>query len=232
MQEKDLQEAQIFARTSGVKAIVYGAPGSAKTPLINTAPRPVLLACESGLLSMRGSTVPTWQAFTPERIDEFFKWFFNSTEAKNYDTLAIDSASQMAEIYLQGALKGTSKAGNKKHGQAAYGDMATAVMDHLRPLYYMQQKHAYVICKEAENDAGLKRPSFPGQILNVEAPHLYDFILHLGIKNVPPQPGFMGGQMLAFQCRQNLDVLARNRTGNLNEYEPPDFNALVQKAMS
>lgn len=220
MQSNDLRPAKDFAQANGCKALIYGAPGSAKTPLINTAPRPVLLACEAGLLSMKGSTVPTWQAFTPERIDEFFKWLLNSNEAKNFDTVAIDSAAQLADTYLQRALK------TNKHGKAAYGEMATAVMDHLRPLYYMQQKHTYVICKETEV-GGMKRPYLPGQQLNVDVPHLYDFILHLGIKNVPNV-----GQTLAFQCNQTYDALARNRTGNLADYEQPHFGELVKKALS
>lgn len=225
MDQKDLKPASTFAVSSGVKALIYGAPGSAKTPLISTAPRPVLLACENGMLSMKGSNVPTWQAFTPQRIDEFFRWLFTSNEAKNYDTVAIDSASQMADVYLQGALNGTSASGKKVHGLAAYGDMADSVMDHLRPLYYMQEKHTYVICKETEI-SNMKRPYFPGKYLNPEVPHLYDFILHLGIKNTPV------GMTLAFQCNQTYDVLARNRTGNLADYEPPNFSTLVQKAMS
>lgn len=225
MNAADLVHASKFAVTSGVKALIYGAPGSAKTPLISTCPRPVMLACEAGMLSMKGSTVPTWQAFTPQRIDEFFKWLFSSAEVKNFDTVAIDSASQLADIYLQAEINGTSASGKKVHGLAAYGAMATAVMDHLRPLYYMQQKHTYVICKETTLE-GMKRPYFPGQQLNAEVPHLYDFILHLGIKNVPQM-----GQTLAFQCNQTYDVLARNRTGNLNDYEQPNFATLVEKAM-
>lgn len=226
MDAKDLRPASTFAASSGCKALIFGAPGSAKTPLISTAPRPVLLACEAGLLSMKGSNVPTWQAFTGDRIDEFFRWLFTSAEAKNYDTVAIDSASQLADVYLQEALSGKSKSGNKAHGLAAYGIMATAVMDHLRPLYYLQNKHTYVICKETEVST-MKRPYFPGQQLNAEVPHLYDFILHLGIKNVPGV-----GNTLAFQCNQTYDVLSRNRTGNLSDYEQPDFGKLVQKAMA
>src|SRR6185312_5451567 len=185
----------------------------------NTAPRPVLLACEPGLLSMRGSMVPTCQAFTPEAIDDFFKWFFNSAETKNYDTLAVDSISQMADTYLQKALK------IQKHGLKAYGDMATAVMDHLRPLFYTQHKHTYLIAKEGIFE-GVRRPYFPGNQLNVDVPHMYDFILHLGIQNVPAM-----GQVKAFRCNETIDVLARHRTGNLNEFEPPDFGLIVKKAM-
>jgi hypothetical protein len=62
MDIRSLRPARDFAVQYGVKAIVYGPPGSGKTPVINTAPRPVMLVCEPGLLSMRTSTVPTFFA--------------------------------------------------------------------------------------------------------------------------------------------------------------------------
>lgn len=220
MDQRDLREASTFARMYGCKAIVYGGTGSGKTPISNTCPKPVFLACEPGLLSMRNSKIPAYEAMTAERIDEFFKWLFNSNETKQFDTVIVDSISFMADIYLQRALK------TKKHGLQAYGDMATSVMDHLRPLYFMQQKHTYLIAKE-QIVADQKRIYFPGDILNKEVPGLYDFILHLGIKNIPGM-----GQLKAFQCTETFDVLARNRTGNLADYEPPDFSQLVKKAMS
>jgi len=231
MDIRDLKAAGEHAQNFGVKAIIYGAAGTGKTPILNTAPRPVLLATEAGLLSMRGSTIPTYEAYTSQRVDEFFKWFFNSTETKNFDTLGIDSGSQIADIYLNAALAGTSKQGNKKHGMAAYGEMATNTMEHLRTLYYTRYKHVYMICKEEIADVdyqSLRRPYFPGKVLPIDVPHLYDFIIRLAKTNVP---GIVG-ETLAFQCVGNMNVLARNRTGNLNEYEPPHFGELVNKAMN
>lgn len=227
---RDLKAAGEHANNFGCKCIIYGPAGTGKTPILQTAPRPVLLATEAGLLSMRGSSIPTYEAYTSQRVDEFFKWFFNSTETKNFDTLGIDSGSQIADIYLNAALQGTSKQGNKKHGMAAYGEMATNTMEHLRTLYYTRYKHVYMVCKEQIIDVdyqSLKRPYFPGQVLPIDVPHLYDFIIRLAKTNVP---GIVG-ETLAFQCVGNMNVLARNRTGNLNEYEEPHFGKLVQKAM-
>ncbi len=224
MKLSDLKPAKDFANQFGVKAIIYGAPGSGKTPLINTAPRPLLLACEPGLLSMRNSTVLTYQGYTVTEIDEFFKWFFNSEETKNFDTLAIDSISQMADIYLQEALR------TNKHGLKAYGEMATRSMEHLRGIYYTRNKHAYLTAKESSNnDNGLhyRKPYMPGQQLPVEVSHLFDEILHLGLQNIPGV-----GTHKGFRCNASIDTLARDRTGMLNEFEPPHFGKLVERCMS
>jgi AAA domain len=223
MNLQNLRPARDFAQNFGVKAVIYGPAGSGKTPVINTAPRPLLLACEPGLLSMRTSSVPTFVGSTPELIDEFFKWFFESSETKNFDTLAVDSTSHMAEIYLQKALR------TNKHGLQAYGEMATNTLKHLRTLYFTQYKHTYLIAKQEiinENGLTTRRPYYAGRQLPVELPHMYDQILHLDIHSVPGM-----GQIKSFQCAQTLDVMARDRTGQLAEFEPPDFGRIVAKAM-
>lgn len=219
MNANDLRPAREFAQSFGAKCLIYGPPGSAKTPIINTATRPVLLATEPGLLSMRTSNVPTWVAPTKARIDEFFKWFELSAEAKNYDTLAIDSTSQMCNIALDES--------NSKHGLAQYGDMADYVYPYLKRLYYMREKHMYLIAKEELTSDGKRRPSFPGKFMPAEVPHLYDCILRLAITPVPNI-----GETLAFRCNGTIDIVARNRTGTLADFEPPDFTALVNKVMS
>ncbi len=224
MDIRDLKSAGEFALNFGCKSIIYGPAGSAKTPIFSTASRPLLLATEPGLLSMKGSKIPTYEAYTPAKIEEFFKWFFNSTETKNFDTLGIDSASQIADIYLIDAQK------NNKHGLKAYGEMAEATMGHLRTLYYTRYKHTFVICKEEVKDLdgqSMRRPYFPGQVLPIQVPHLFDFILRLS-KTIIPNVG----EMLAFQCNGTYNVMARNRTGNLEDYEEPHFGKLVEKAMS
>jgi hypothetical protein len=224
MKMSDLRPANDFARSYGVKCVVYGEPGSGKTPIVNTAPRPVLCATEPGLLSMRGSTVPTFEAHTPEKINEFFDWLLSSAEAKNFDTIAFDSGSQHAEIELEVELR------KNRDGRKAYGEMARHVMGKLRALYFLREKHIYLICKQQSiEDGGVirKRPYFPGQELNVQVPHLYDEILHLSRVQIPG-----ASLQLAFRTLGTFDITARDRTGRLAEFEPPNLTALFSKAMS
>jgi len=223
MQASDLREAGEFAKNYGVKALIYGPAGTGKTPILNTAPRPVLLACEPGLLSMRGSKIPTWEAYTAPRIDEFFRWFNTSAEAKNFDTIGVDSISQMADVYLQEAKK------TEKHGLKQYGVMAENTISNLRSLYFTRYKHAYLIAKEEIlnlNGVSMRRPFFPGQMLNSDVPYMYDCILHLAKVPIPNV-----GEQLAFRCIGSYDVIARNRTGTLSEFEFPNFTDIINKCM-
>lgn len=220
MELKDLKEARTFAINFGVKAIVYGPAGTGKTPIANTAPRPVLLATEPGLLSMRKSTIPTWVGNTKDRIDEFFKWFFNSNDSKNFDTLVIDSVSQMCEIALEDAKR------RIKHGQAQYGDMADYVMPYMERLYFMQNKHMYLIAKEEKQESGFLRPYYPGRVIPVAIPHRYDLITRVAKVQLPNI-----GEVTAFQCNGTYEVMARNRIGTLDTFEQPDFANIIRKCM-
>jgi len=225
MQAKDLRPAGSIAQFYGVKCLTFGDPGTGKTPIINTAPRPVFLSIEPGLRSMAGSNVPTWQANKPKEIREFFTWFFSSAETKNYDTLCVDSVSEYCEVILEEMLNKHS------HGLKAYGEMAEEVMATMNKLNYHPQKHLYLICKQTtveQAGAQKRKPYFPGKELNVKIPHLFDEVFHLGKHTIP---GVIG-QQTAFCCNEQFDILARDRSGKLATFEPPNLTSIFQKAMT
>lgn len=224
MQMNQLRPASDFALRYGAKTVVYGPPGTGKTPIINTAPRPVLLCIEPGMLSMRTSNVPTWAGFNAKLIDEFFDWVLKSNEARNFDTICVDSLSQMSEVILEEEL------GRNRDGRKAYGEMSRRVMKHVNGIFFAQQKHTYLICKQAvvdDNGGRMFKPYFPGQDLNVKIPHLFDVTMHLNVHNIPGV-----GQHKAFRTAPSLDAIARDRSGKLNEFEPCDLTALFNKVMS
>jgi len=226
MQMNQLVAASSLAQRFGVKALAYGPPGTGKTPIAKTAPRPVMCVCEPGMLSMRDATnVPAWEAYTPERINEFFTWLLQSTEARNFDTVVLDSVSQMAEIFLAQELA------RWKDGRKAYGEMSRHSMDLINALYYLPNKHTYLIAKQGiveEAGSNLRRPYFPGQDLNVKVPHLFDEILYIAEATIP---GTMQPQ-IAIRTKSTFGILARDRSGKLAELEPPNLTQIFAKCMS
>lgn len=233
MDMRSLRPATEFAQQYGVKAVVYGGPGSGKTPVtVRTSPYPVLLASEPGMLTLKGSLCPTFTAFSAPRIDEFFEWFVGSVESKNFHTLIWDSASQGMEIYVTHELDKGNKSGGDAHGKKAYGDAAKKMMKHLTNLYFMAEKHIILVAKlnRSEINGGVyNRPYFPGRELNIRVPHLFDLVTCLGdwtIPNVLPSP------TKAFRTKETFDYMGRDRSGKLHEYEPPDFSHIIKKAMS
>lgn len=219
-----IYNAAQFSQSYGAKAIVYGPPGQGKTPITQTAPRPILCVSEPGMLSLRHNTsLPCIEAFTVKGIADFYKWLASSNEANNFDTVAVDSVSQQAEIILNEELP------KHKDPRKAYGEMARTVMGYMNQLYFAKYKHTYLICKQIvveENGANRAKPYFPGQDLNVKIPHLFDLILHLNTFTVPGV-----GVTKAFHTVDTLTAMARDRSGTLFEYEPTDLTQLYSKVM-
>lgn len=236
MKLSDLKPANQLVKKYGIKSIVYGMAGSGKTPLINTAPNVVMLATEPGLLSMRNSSIPVFEANTVPKIKEFFEWLFKSAETKNFDSVAVDSITNLAEIYLANCLK------TIKHGMQAYGKMSEDVFELVNSLYYLENKHIILLAKEGVRDNGRttiidggivttedvkqKIPSFPGQDLNRRIPYLFDNVFHLGKATVVGQVG----KINALRTKEIDTIFARERSGVLSELEPPDINYIINKS--
>lgn len=222
MKLSDLKPASQLANTFGVKCIVYGAPGTGKTPLVATAPRPVMCVCEPGMLSMRNvKNVPAWEANTIAKIDEFFEWI-KSAEAKSFDTICIDSISEMAELSL------TKEAGSVKDKRQAYGAMKEYIYTKLTQLYYTKEKNTYLIAKmhQIEEEGVLtKRPYFPGKELNNLVPHMYDEVLNIGLNMIG------GINHLSIRTKSSFGVFARDRSGKLDELERPDIGFIFNKCL-
>lgn len=217
-----------FAQQFGVKALVFGPPGRAKTPLAATAPNPILCFTEPGMLSMRGSNVPACQAFTRQDIADFYTWLGSSAEAKKYDTVCIDSLSQQAEVILRDELP------KQKDPRKAYGIMTDTMMGYINQLYFTREKHAYLICKQELIDEGtppsiirVRSPQFPGQSLYTQVVHLFDEILQVDLNYVPGQQG----AVLSFRCHPSFDVRCRDRSGRLAEYEPANLTHVFNKIL-
>lgn len=237
MNANDLRPAHTLAKRYGVKLTLYGGPGAGKTPIAATAPRPVMCISEPGMLSMRGSNIPAFEAFNVGKLEEFMKWCTSSNEMRNFDTIIFDSFSQNAEVVLKDSEKKT------KHGMQAYGMMSDRIMEYANTLFYLPEKHVILICKEGKYENGRqkiieggevitepvmqKRPFFPGKDLNIKMPHLFDSVWHLGEAFIQGH-----GNQKVIRTRETSEIFARDRMGNLNELEPPNMSDLFRKSLA
>jgi hypothetical protein len=217
-----------LARMLGVKTVVYGPPGTGKTPIIATAPRPIMLAAETGFMSLRkmpfATAKNTFPAYTGKDIDAFFAWFFNSREVDAFDTFCMDSASQICEIKLQELLPGF------KDPRKAYGELERWATPIFTRLYFMQRKHIYLITKEEDKEESsnhvMLRPYFPGKALSKTVRHYYDLIMRVELTNDPNLPPRV------FRTARDFDKEARDRSGSLALFEPTNLTHVFNKFMS
>lgn len=210
----------------GVKAVVYGGSGIGKTRLTLTCPRPLYLSAEVGGLSLRGSAVPTVLITGLPDLIEVYNWAKQSREAAAYDTLVLDSMSEMAENILRVAKQNT-KDGRKAHNDA-YEVTVVNVFNAFRDL---PRKHVYMICKERHDEDTLThvkqyKPSMPNGNLIRETPYKFDYVFRL-FQHIDAQQQ----RSTWLQCAADATAVAKDRSGRLAMYEPPDLGVIFTKAM-
>ena len=102
---------------NGVKVLVYGQAGAGKTSLLKTLPNPIVLSAEGGLLSIQDADLPYIEINSMETLLEAYEWLTTSEEAKGFQSVGLDSISEIAEVVLNYEKK------TNKDPRAAYGAM-------------------------------------------------------------------------------------------------------------
>ena len=208
--------------TDGIKVVVYGMSGAGKTSLIPTLPNPIIISAESGLLSIQGSNIPYIDIDSYESLMEAYKFITTSEEAKGFDSIAIDSISEIGEVVLAHEKR------VNKDGRAAYGEMAVQVMEIMRAFRDVKGKHIYFSakCEKSQDETGrmLYAPSMPGSKLAQQIPYLVDEVFALRVEKDSE-----GNAQRALMCASDGLWQAKDRSGKLDAWEAPDLGAIIKK---
>lgn len=210
---------------SGVKLLVYGQAGAGKTTLIPGLPTPVVLSAEGGLLSIADADVPYIEIGTMAALWEAWEWLTKSKEASQFESVALDSISEIAEVVLSAEKK------SSKDPRQAYGAMQEQMADIIRAFRDVPGKHVYMSAKLEKNQDEMGRmlysPSMPGNKTGQSLPYFFDEVLALRVeKNAE------GETQRALMCDSDGLWVAKDRSGKLEMWEAPDLGAIIRKIES
>ena len=206
----------------GVKMMVYGAAGAGKTSLIRTLPNPVILSAESGLLSIADADIPFIEIKTMQELQEAYEWASGSDEAKQFDSIALDSISEIGEVVLNHEKK------IAKDPRQAYGAMQEQLGDIIRSFRDLQGKNVYFSAKleKSQDEMGrmLYAPSMPGNKVGQSLPYFFDEVFALRVEKDP-----QGMTQRALMCDTDGLWSAKDRSGKLSAWEAPDLGEIIKK---
>ena len=207
---------------NGVKVLVYGQAGAGKTSLIKTLPSPIVLSAEGGLLSIKDADLPYIEISDMDTLKEAYAWLTSSDEAKAYQSVALDSISEIAEVVLNAEKKAT------KDPRQAYGAMQEQMADIIRAFRDLPGRHVYMSAKleKTQDELGrvLYSPSMPGNKTGQSLPYFFDEVLALRVEK---DAG--GVTQRALMCDTDGLWLAKDRSGKLDMWEAPDLGAIIAK---
>lgn len=207
---------------NGVKLLVYGQAGAGKTSLIKTLPNAIILSAEGGLLSIKGEELNYLEIKSIEDLKEAYEWVTKSDEAKVYDSIALDSISEIGEVVLNQEKKAT------KDPRQAYGAMQDQMMEQIRSFRDIPGKHVYMSAKleKSQDEMGkiMYNPSMPGKTLTQQIPYFFDEVLALRVERDE-----VGNNHRALMCETDGLWFARDRSGKLAQWEDTNLTEIINK---
>lgn len=232
--------AEQASESGGIKVLVYGDAGMGKTMLAATMPSPVLISAESGLLSLKQKNIqrvfgadaygisyhiPVMLIKNVDDLSEAYRWCAGAAEAKQFQSIGLDSITEIAEVVLNNAKR------QVKDPRQAYGELIEKMESLVRGFRDLPGKNVYMAAKmEPMKDelTGVVRfgPSMPGAKLGPKMPYFFDEVFRLAV-NKDPQ----GNPYRFLQTQPDLQFVAKDRSGALASMEPPHLTHVFTKIL-
>jgi len=227
-----------LTQSNGIKVLVYANAGMGKTVLASTAPAPLVISTESGLLSLRpqniervhgvgtaGITydVPVIEVNTESELETVYNWCL-SPDWAGYQTIFLDSFSEMCDKVLEEESRKT------KHLQQAYGTMAKTMTSYLRKFRDLPNKNVVFICKSApvkDELTGIVKyqPDIAGNVLKKGITYFFDEVFNLNVAT--DQATQQNYRYLMTQ--PDMQYEAKDRSGALAPTEAPNLTHIFNK---
>lgn len=224
--------ADAEAKTNGVKCLVYSRSGMGKTVLCATAPSPVIISAENGLLSLSRKNLKRLHGIDEDipvvkitSLDDLIL-VHSMLESKDanfsqFESVCIDSVSEIAELVLANALK---QVGDPRQ---AYGELLEKMTHCLKAFRDLPGLNVVFVAKEESNKDGhtpLHIPQMPGSKMGPRSPYLVDEVFHLDIGKTPE-----GESYRFLQTNPDVNYDAKDRSGCLANIEEPNLTKLIRK---
>jgi len=210
-------------KSNGVKVVLAGSSGAGKTVMAATAPNPIFISAEKGLLSLADKDIPYLEVKTLRSMDEAYKFCRDS----EYETIILDSLSEITTNVLDQHKRELISESNtgKIDARQAYGKVAESVGNLVRNFRDIDGKNVIFIAKEKriddeESGTFYFEAYMPGKVLPFDLPYLVDEVFALQIDR-------KGNRFV--QTQPDRKRICKDRSNKLDAQEVPDFIHIFNK---
>ena len=206
---------------NGIKVLVHSCSGNGKTSLLKTTGKTLMISLENGELSLSGAT--NVDVISPKNMIELKQAYMLAKDnADKYDTLAIDSLTELGEMIVSDLKKNPEFSGlsNGMKMWMQYSDDMYAICKAFRDIKGINVVLLALSETRKENFEDRLYPMIPAQKIQLKLPALYDEMFYLAVDE-------KGNRSLITQPTSG--IMAKDRSGLLNAVEEPDLGKIFNK---
>lgn len=202
-----------------LNVLLTGPSGTGKTHLLGTltgmfpSESIIIGDAETGLLPLKGKGIPTVTIKSAADVESFLDWCEKDAVNHGIKVVALDSISEIAEKVL------SDEKTKSPDPRKAYGEMADKMLKIIKRFRDLSGLHSVVVAKSTlAKDAitGVDKavPWCPGQQIAQHLPYIFDEVLFT-YSDVNAE----GNKYFAIRTQSSFNVLAKDRSGKLEEVE-------------
>lgn len=216
-----------------VRMLIYGASGIGKTVFGSTAPKPLFLAVEEGLLSLSDKKAQYVKIKSLQDMRDILaalkanKLMGPDGKPLEYETIVIDSLTEVQQVVIQNVTGGRQPSMNE------WGQFADKMAEILKGFCALD-KHIVFTCleseKAAEDDDGKEYTRFQPELfgkLAEKAQAMMDFVGRFYMKTAVVNERPTQVRTLTFTITAKWK--AKDRSGKMPQFVEPDFSKIVQE---
>lgn len=199
-----------------IKVLVYAQAGAGKTPFSATAPKPIFLDADRGLLSISHLDLPSIEINDLYDLDDALE-FLKSKKGRKFETVIVDDFTEITELIVQD-LEETEE--DKWEVYAQLGKKGKKIIRKFKKL----KMNVIFICKmtEIEDDGEiLRRPKLTGKMLPEYVPFAFDEVFTIRQNK--------DGETYVLTRNQGSKWYAKDRSRTLKAKEKPNLTDIFKK---
>lgn len=205
--------------------LVYGQGGVGKTTFASTAPKPLLVDCENGskYFGLRGIEMDVARIANWEDLNGIF----DIAKSGEYETIIIDPIGELMEklkryMIAKGEKKFVQSDGSPS--MAGWGWLKDTLRTTIKVLRDSGVNLLLVahVAEDKDEDKMVKRPMLMTK-LSEELVNMVDIVGYMTVINDPEE----GEKRIILVDSTSEKYVAKDRTGQLGKYIPPNFTDII-----
>ncbi|MCL4473534.1 MAG: ATP-binding protein [Actinobacteria bacterium] len=214
-----------------LKLVVYGDSGVGKTVFGSTAPKPLYISCEAGLLSIADKNIDVVEIGTWPDLVAAFELLKSGSHP--YKSVVLDSLTELQKKHQDYLL---SKNGQPRLSMQGWGDNIQATRKVCRtfrdlPMNVILIALAGEIAGEDGSGTPRKRFALNGKDLPNEVMGFFDLVGYMFTRDEKDDAGQVITKR-AIRFQSNEFIPAKDRSGKLDSLEPPNFMTIYDKVFA